>query len=104
MFKTLAFQCRGHEFYSWSGNEYPTCLRVQSKIKKKTKKQTKKPQPSLKRGHVVWGRVSIPYYGRAEKHTRDSEAVQSLATAKAINTLRLEGQRKGQCNRSLELG
>ena len=97
MFKTLAFQCRGHEFYSWSGNEYPTCLRVQSKIKKKKK-------PSLKRGHVVWGRVSIPYYGRAEKHTRDSEAVQSLATAKAINTLRLEGQRKGQCNRSLELG
>ena len=86
------------------GTNIPHASGCSQKLKKKNKKQTKNPQSSLKRGHVIWGRVSIPYYGRAEKHTRDSEAVQSLATAKAINTLRLEGQRKGQCNRSLELG
>ena len=59
----------------------------------------------MKRGHVTWGRASIPSYGRAEKHTRDSEVVQSLATAKAINTLRLGAVKgKGSVTRSLELG
>ena len=73
------------------GMKIPHASGCSQKLKKKTK------QPSLEREHVIWGRASILYMEEL-RGTQGTEAVQSLATAKAINTLRLEGQRKGQCN------
>ena len=38
MVKTLHFQCRGHRFYSWSGNYDPACPAAKKKKKKERKK------------------------------------------------------------------